>query len=57
MSNLVGIFVGCTYLEIVYEEDIAVGFILTQVCKIIGSIHPFKIMAVTNICSMVAIFA
>ena len=47
MSNLVGIFVSRTYLEITWKVlCIAVGFVLAHMYKNVSSICPFSVLAV-----------
>ena len=56
VSNLVCIFVSCTYLAVTYNLDIAVGCILVCRCRNLVSVCPFSIMAVGHIWSVVATF-
>ena len=44
MPNLVGIFVSSTYLAVIWEVCIAVGCVLTHMCKNVGSIYPFDML-------------
>ena len=44
--QLRGILVSCKYLAIMYEVGIAVGCILVDMCKNVGTIQPFSLLAV-----------
>ena len=49
MWHLRDIFVAGAYMATTCEADIAVACILTHLCKSIGSIYPYSIMAVCHI--------